>query len=146
MLSLSHTLISLPFGVWLDTPIFIFTAAFLFHFICDSLLHWNVYPWRLKKYFYPAAMVDVISGLIIAAIVLGDRFYTPAIWLAVAGGNMPDILQESWQALPKKIKRMLRWAQPFFDFHENLQKESLSPARGLVWQIILVMFAISIVQ
>jgi hypothetical protein len=147
MLSAAHTLISLPFGIWLDNGSLIFLAAFVSHFLSDSLTHWNVYPAQWKKKFYAAATVDVVMGLVLAWFFLGERFFTLPIWLAIAGGNMPDILQESWHLVsPRNQQRYFAWAKPFFRIHEKLQKETVSVSHGLIWQVILVLAALLVIR
>lgn len=146
MLALVHTLISLPFGVYLQNPLLILLSTFVFHLFADTLLHWNVYPDQFKKWFYPLAALDVISGVALAWFVMGDRFFTAPILLAILGGNLPDILQGFWDLTPKRIQQKISFLKPAFHFHDRLQLETKSISRGIVWQIVLVSIAIVLIK
>lgn len=146
MLSLTHTLISLPFGVYLNNPLAIFAAAFVFHLLADTLLHWNIYPEQTGRFFYPLAALDVVGGLIVAWLVMGNQFVSAPILLAILAGNLPDILQGLWDLTGPKMQRALRWLKPAFDFHDRLQLETISMLKGVVWQAILIVIAVFIVR
>lgn len=145
MLSLAHTLISLPFGVYLNSPIAIFASAFIFHLLADTLLHWNVYPEQTGRMFYPLAALDVIGGVVVAWLILQGTFFTAPILLAVLAGNLPDILQGLWDLLPKHSQRTLRFLKPAFTFHDKLQLETTRIGKGLIWQAVLVVLAVLLV-
>jgi len=147
MLSLSHTLISLPFAFYFQNPFLIFAAAFLFHFFCDTLLHWNIYPDNFKK--YPVALVaaDIIGGLILTYLFIGNQLFTIPILAAIAGGNAPDILQGLWGFTPKKVKdTYFSWAKPAFSWHHNLQLETDNFWQGIISQIVLIAISITIIK
>lgn len=146
MLSLVHTLISLPFGVYFKNPLLILLSTFIFHLLADTLLHWNVYPEQFKKWFYPLAALDVISGIILAWFVMGDKFFTTPILLAILGGNLPDILQGLWDLTPTRLKQKLSYFKPAFHFHDRLQLETKSVSRGIIWQIALIALALFLVH
>jgi hypothetical protein len=146
MLSLSHTLISLPFAFYFKNPILIFTAAFVFHFFCDTLLHWNIYPDNFKK--YPAALVaaDIIGGLLITYFLIGNQLFTIPVLAAIAGGNAPDVMEGLWSFTPKKIKdNYFTWAKPFFSWHNKLQWETDNFWQGIISQAILISLAIFLI-
>lgn len=146
MLSLTHTLISLPFGVYLDNPLAIFLAAFVLHLLADTLLHWNIYPEAARRTFYPLAALDVIGGLVVAWLVMDASFFTAPILLAILAGNLPDILQGLWDLLPRQGRKSLRALKPFFSFHDKLQLETKSISKGIVWQAILIVVAVALVS
>lgn len=146
MLSFSHTLISLPFGLYLKNPLLIFLAAFLFHFFCDSLLHWNIFPFRFKSYPYHLVFLDVTSGLLAAWLLLPDQFLTLPVLAAIWGGNLPDILHGLWDLLGIiKRRHYLNFLRPFFIFHHRLQHETTSVPHGLISQIILIAIALTLI-
>lgn len=147
MLSLTHTIVSLPFGIYLQNPTLIFVAAFLFHLLTDSLLHWNIHPKRHPRFPYKLVILDVISGLGAAWLLLGDNIIAPAIVAAIAGGNAPDILHSLWLLRSKTNPPplWLTWVKPFFTFHHKIQRETDNIVRGLVFQIILVALALTLI-
>ena len=147
MLSLTHTIVSLPFGVYLQNPALIFTTAFLFHLLTDSLLHWNIYPKQYPHFPYKLVTLDVISGLIAAWLLLGNNIFTPAIVAAITGGNAPDVLHSLWLLRSKTNPPplWLTWVKPFFTFHHKIQRETDNVIRGLVFQIILAALALTLI-
>ncbi len=147
MLSLAHTIVSLPFGVYLQNPALIFAAAFLFHLLTDSLLHWNIRPKQHPHFPYKLVTLDVISGLGAAWLLLGDNIIAPAIMAAIAGGNAPDVLHSLWllRRETKPLPIWLTWTKPFFTFHHRIQRETDNVVRGLILQIILVALALTLV-
>lgn len=147
MLSLSHTLISLPFALYFNNPVLIFLAAFGFHLFCDWLLHWNIYAKNFKK--YPLLLVagDIILGLIISYVLLGNKLFTVPYLAAIAGGNMPDVLHGFWDMTPQSTKdTYFSWAKPFFSFHDKLQHETDNVWLGLISQIILISLSLYLLQ
>jgi len=146
MLSLTHTLISLPFAFWLDQPVIIFIAAFLFHFLVDSLFHWNIYVNQVSKHFPVWVGVDIIAGILVAWSILGQEIFMLSVIAAIAGGNAPDIIQALWDLLKPRHRARLRVLKPAFAWHYNLQYETNSPLRGLIWQFTLIVIAIFIVS
>lgn len=145
MLSVAHTLASLPFGIYLDQPLLIFIAAFIWHLFCDTLPHWNIYPDQFAKYPYHLVAVDVLGGLIIAWLLLGDRALTIPILAAIAGGNAPDIIHGLWDFVPATVKQHLSWLQPWFHWHDRLQVETNHIPAGLVSQIAVVVLALVLI-
>ncbi|MBI3255578.1 MAG: hypothetical protein HYZ63_01255 [Candidatus Andersenbacteria bacterium] len=146
MLSLTHTIISLPFGIYMDNPWLIVAATVAFHFFADTLLHWNIYPWKFKSYPYALVALDIASGLAMAWLLTGDRFPTIPIWAAIIGGNLPDIVQALWDFLNKKIKDTYFAAiKPLFIWHDKLQLETSSPILGLLSQGILIAIALLLI-
>ena len=139
MLSFSHTLASLPFGVAAPNIVIAFIGAFLFHLFCDHLLHWNIYPHHFKKYPFGLVAIDVIGGFFVAFLIVGDKITDPFLLAAILGGNMPDILHAGWELAGKD--RRSKWPhfiQRFFFFHHRIQRETLSPLKGLISQLIVV--------
>lgn len=147
MLSLTHTIVSLPFGVYLQNPALIFAAAFLFHLLTDSLLHWNIYPRLYPRFPYRLVALDVIGGLGIAWLLLGDQVITPKVMAAIAGGNAPDVLHSLyWLTSPNKpLARPLAWLKPFFSFHHKIQRETDNIILGLASQIALIALTITLI-
>lgn len=143
MLSLTHTLISLPFASYLDAPVLIFMSAFVFHFFADTLLHWNIYPDHFKRYPYGLIALDVAAGVVLSWLWLGSAVLSVPVVAAIAGGNAPDILQALWDKLPLSI-RTNRFALPISRaarFHDRLQRETTNKLHGLAWQIVLIALA-----
>jgi hypothetical protein len=147
MLSIAHTIISLPFGYVFQNPLVSFCVAFAVHLYCDHILHWNIYPHKMRKYPFVLVALDVFSGLIVAYIVTGSNFLTWPILAAITGGNTPDVLHGLWSFTPKKLQlKAPQVVHTWFNFHERIQRETDSVSRGLVWQIILSAIAIIIIQ
>jgi|SRR3989344_3858151 len=146
MLSLTHTIISLPFGAYMDNPWLILAATTVFHFFADTILHWNIYPAKFKSYPYALVGLDIASGVVAAWLLTGSQFLTIPIWAAIIGGNLPDILQALWDFLDKRIKdTYLPAMKPIFTWHDRLQLETASPAIGLLSQGILIATAIALI-
>lgn len=147
MLSATHTLISLPFGFYLDHPLIIYISAILLHFIADSFLHWNIFPFQFSRYPYALVAIDVFSGLVLAWIFTGERFMTIQITAAIAGGNTPDVLQELWHKVSPELKRRFPgWIFRLARFHEHIQLETLNVGKGLTWQVIFVVITIFLIR
>ncbi len=145
MLSIFHTIISLPFGIVLTNPVLIFISAGVFHLFADSLLHWNIYPQEMKRFPVVFIALDVVGGLAVAVALLGSTAFTLPVLVAIAGGNFPDVLHTSWNLLPRTAQhRAPRWLRSAFAFHDGLQRETYDIARGLVWQIVLAVIALLI--
>jgi hypothetical protein len=143
MLSAAHTIISLPFGFLFHNPLMSFFAAFLMHLVCDTLLHWNVYPHQYKHYPFILVGIDVAAGLIVTLALLGEDALTLPVIAAVAGGNMPDILHAFWTFMgTTSKKRVPKWIHTLFHFHERIQRETESPLAGGISQVILCAIAI----
>lgn len=133
MLAVTHTLTSAAIGATVESAPVAFALAFLFHLFADTLLHWNIY---LERYRWPYVwvMIDVVAGLVIAYLLVPERFFTASVLAAMVGGNFPDVVAGLLE-LCQRRKGL------FFRFHEGLQNETLSPGKGLVWQALLVMLA-----
>lgn len=143
VLSLTHTLISLPFAFYLENPLLIFLAAFVMHLLADTFLHWNIYPYRFKRYPYELVALDVAGGVVLAWLLTGEQLFTLPVLLAIAGGNAPDILHGVWEVAGKNIQdRYFNWAKPLFRFHDHLQLETTSVPRGLAWQVVFGIIAV----
>lgn len=146
MLSATHTLISLPFAVYLQNPVVIFLAAFVFHLFADTLLHWNIFPFQFKKYPFAWVALDIASGLVAAFLLTGQQFFTIPIWAAIIGGNLPDVWHGLWEYIHDHHKDKYFWyLKPFFTWHDNLQLETLSPALGLISQALLIAATIALI-
>ena len=139
MLSLSHTVISLPFAlIFTNNPLLVFIAAFITHLILDMILHWNIYPHHYKNYPFFLVGLDVLSGLLVSYLLLHNTLFTLPVLAAIAGGNMPDILHAFWSFMgKKKQKRTPRFVQAAFQFHEDIQWETESPLLGGLSQVII---------
>lgn len=139
MLSLSHTLISLPFAFLVDNPASAFLAAFIWHLFCDTLLHWNIYPHTWRRYPIVLVALDIVTGLFLAGLVMGDDLLSVPVLAAIAGGNVPDVLHGFWDILTrtqqKSLPKIFRTA---FIFHERSQLETTTMVRGLLSQITLI--------
>ena len=143
MLSFSHTLGSLWIGSLLPNPWLAFVAGFLWHLVCDWLLHWNIYPDQFKRYPYEWVALDILAGLASAALFLGTDVFNLAILAAIAGANMPDIIHGVWSFLPDTYKdTSLSWAKPWFSFHEWIQHETTNVPLGLVSQLVVIAFSL----
>ncbi len=139
MLSLAHTLISLPLGMYFDNPLLIFLAAFFLHFVCDMIIHWNIYPHQYRRFPYQQVALDVIAGPVVAYIFLGQHLFTVPVWAAILGGNAPDALHTIWVLLKQQNKqRFLCWLNPFFRWHDRIQVETNNLFIGLTPQLSLV--------
>ncbi len=138
MLSLSHTIISLPFGLIFTNPLVIFVAAFVMHLVSDMFLHWNIYPQNYKRYPFFLVGLDVLSGLGITYLLLNNTLFTLPILAAIAGGNSPDVLHAFWSFMGKKRQKSTpRFVQAAFLFHEEIQRETESPLLGGLSQVLL---------
>ncbi len=143
MTAIAHTLISLPFGVYLANPLIIFLAALATHLLLDTLLHWNIYPAVFGRAFHLLAIADAGSALLISWLVLGDRLFTPPVLAAIIGGNIVDAIHVLWDMVSPRVRtKYFSWIEVPFRFHTNLQLETVSFARGIVWQVVLVFVAL----
>ena len=130
----------------MENPWLILAATTVFHFFADTLLHWNIYPSKFKRYPFALVALDIASGLGLAWFLTGDQFLTIPIWAAIIGGNLPDIVQALWDFLDKRIKDTYFAAiQPIFSWHDRLQLETSSPMVGLISQGILIAIAIALI-
>jgi hypothetical protein len=145
VLSIAHTLISLPFAIFFENPLLIFVAAAVWHVFCDTLLHWNIYAPDFKRYPVELIVLDVGGGLVAAWLVMGDALFTLPVLAAIAGGNAPDIVHGVWDLLRPHQRQWLGWARGWFAFHENTQLETTSVWQGLISQIVLSAAAIVLV-
>lgn len=116
------------------------------HLFADTLLHWNIYPYKFKRYPFELVALDVGGGLVISYLLLGSNFFTLPVLVAIAGGNAPDILHAFWEFLsPAQQKRTPHWVQKIFHTHDSLQLETTKAGRGIVSQIIASALAILVV-
>ena len=147
MLSIAHTLISLPFAFLFQNPILLFLAAATMHLFADTLLHWNIYPYKFRRYPFELVALDVGGGIAIAWLLLGSQFFTLPVLVAIAGGNAPDIFHAFWEFLsPRQKNKVPRWLKKAFHTHDSLQLETTKVGKGLVSQAISVALAILIVH
>lgn len=139
MLSLTHSLVSLPFGLYLDHPLLILIVTFGFHLACDTLLHWNIYPRHFSSYPYFLIALDIGGGVVLAAALVGPHaLLSLPLLAALLGGNLPDVLQAAWEFTP--VTRRKYWPsllRTFFHFHDRIQRETTNVAAGLISQIAL---------
>lgn len=145
MLSLAHTVITLPFGVFLNNPVLIFFLAFISHFILDAIYHWNIHPPHHPKFPIFLVSLDIIGGLVIAWIIVGNDIISLPILAAIAGSNMPDVAQSLWNLAGKPRNKRLPFLTYFFDLHDRIQWETHSVTKGLIPQLILVLLAILLI-
>lgn len=145
MLSLTHTLISLLFGLLPINPGLIFIFAFAFHLILDGLLHWNIYPPQHNRFPYLLIGSDIIIGLFASFFLLGSHVFTLPILAAIIGGNMPDVIQAIWSLAGEPRQGLWRYAYPFFHLHDTIQWETSNIPLGLVSQIALIAIVIKII-
>jgi len=143
MLSLTHTLISVPIGLYIHNPVLAFIVACAVHFLADMLLHWNIYPRDFKRFPFGLIALDVLGGLAAAGVMLHREVLQPSVLAAILGGNFPDILQMLWELTPMTLRERpaLAWTKPYFVFHEKIQRETPRIAVGLVSQAVLLFAA-----
>lgn len=111
------------------------------------MLHWNIYPHKMKSYPYTYVALDVVSGLGAAYLIAGNAAFSLSILAAIAGGNMPDILHAFWSMTKKHQKnRFPKFIQAYFSFHEAIQRETDSVPKGLLSQILVGGLAIIITR
>ncbi|MDP3997906.1 MAG: hypothetical protein U1C49_00080 [Candidatus Andersenbacteria bacterium] len=146
MLSAVHTVTSLPFAIYLGNIPAILIAAFLWHFLADSILHWNIDPNKPDSYPYFFVSLDVIGGLVVAYFLLGPAMFTPRFLAAIIGGNLPDVIHTVWYLLPpNKRQHWFGWAKWWFDFHHRVQNETKNILAGLATQALAVITAIYLI-
>lgn len=146
MLSLAHTIISLPLAIYLDSPLLIIIAGIILHHFLDTLTHWNLYPDQFTRYPYELVVMDFTGGLLIAWAVTGSQFFSIPVLAAIFGGNLPDILHGLWDFLPPRLQQHTpALAKRWLIFHNNIQLETESLRRGLPAQIILCCLAAGLV-
>jgi len=150
MLSTTHTIMSVAIGAQMERAPLAFLTAFLLHLLADTLLHWNIYTDRHRwPYFW--AMLDVCGGIVAAYWIAPDRFFTAPMLAAVVGGNLPDLWANGVdvlrrlraglaraQAARRPASSLRRLHQSLLDVHDALQYETMSPTRGLAWQVLLI--------
>lgn len=156
MLAITHTLVSVPIGIYVHQPVYAFALSLIAHLFADTLLHWNIYVDR-HRWPYAWAALDVAAGLAAASWIAPDRFLTPPMLAAIVGGNLPDLwangiavvrrLQTRFMpraAAGRPVTLLGRIHQAVLDFHDRLQYETTSPTRGLVWQLVLSVFSLAL--
>ena len=142
MLAVTHTVASAAIGAHVQSVPFAFGIAFLFHHLADTLLHWNIYTDR-HRWPYAWIVLDVLGGLLLAYWLMPDQFVTAPVLAAIVGGNIPDIWHGGLDVLARLIPHRTQTFRSFYiPLHEKLQNETLSPAKGLVWQAILIVVAV----
>ena len=146
MLSLAHTIISLPFGLLPIPSSVILLLAFLFHFVLDGLLHWNIYPPRHRRFPFVLVSLDIILGLLISFFLMGNQFFSWPIFAAIIGANLPDILQSLWSFAGEPAKHYWRFVYPFFRLHNQIQWETTNIPLGLISQILLIGIVITMLR
>lgn len=137
MLAVTHTLTSIAIGTHVGLVPLSFALALLFHLFADTLLHWNIYIER-HRWPYVWVALDVVGGLLLAYWLVPDRFFQAPVLAAIIGGNLPDITSGLLTLFGKQPSDV----DPFHRLHEGLQHETLSPWKGLVWQVVLVVVAV----
>jgi hypothetical protein len=147
MLSFTHTIISLPLGVHLSNPLIIFLLAIALHLIADMFLHWNIYPQLYKRFPYGRVAFDVLGGLAVAFLLVGNDIITLPILAAIAGGNAPDAAHSLWLIADgeRHPEKWPRWVNAIFGFHHNIQRETPSITKGLISQIIAIALALALI-
>lgn len=146
MLAVTHTVTSAAIGAQVESVPFAFGLAFLFHHFADTLLHWNIYTER-HRWAYEWIVVDVLGGLLVAYWLLSDRFFSAPVLAALLGGNLSDIWASGVDVLRRLLPRYAQFLDRLYDhFHERLQNETLNPAKGLVWQAVLMAIAVLLTQ
>lgn len=141
MLATTHTITSAALGSQMQSPALAFGAAFLLHLLTDSLLHWNIYIDR-HRWPYLWVALDVVGGLAVTSLLLPQRFFTLPVLAAIVGGNLPDIWGGLWDLAKVLSKKTYRSKGAFLRFHNGLQHETISPVKGLAWQVLLVALAV----
>lgn len=137
MMAVSHTIISAAIGDKISNPALAFSVAFAGHFICDSFLHWNFYPHK-HKHIALLAIGDVVAGLIVSYLLLGNNFWHLSVLSAIVGGLLPDVIAFSAYFLKIRI--------PYFTkFHDSIQRETEIVWKGLISQIIAIGIAVTII-
>lgn len=138
MLAVTHTVTSAAIGVQVQSALFAFGIAFLFHHLADTLLHWNIYTDR-HRWPYVWIVLDVLGGLLLTYWLMPDQFVTAPVLAAIVGGNLPDLWHGGLDVLARLVPHRAQTFRSFYiPFHEKLQHETLSPVKGLVWQVALV--------
>ncbi len=143
MTAIAHTLMSLPFGLYLESPVIIFLTALVFHLFADTLLHWNIFPFQFKRYFHLLALIDVTTAFGLSWLILGSDIWSIAVWAAIIGGNIADAGSVLWETAKPRLQDKLAWARPAFHVHTMLQLETVSLSRGLIWQAVLVAISLA---
>jgi hypothetical protein len=145
MLSLVHTIVSLPFGVYLQNPIIIFLSVFIFHFVLDSIFHWNIYPPHHAKFPILPVSLDITGGLILAWLIVGSDLVSLPIIVAIIGSNAPDVFQSLWYMLGEPKSKRFPFATFLFEMHDQIQWETNHIIKGLIPQTALAILAIYLV-
>lgn len=138
---------SLPFAFLMDNPWLIFLNAFLFHVLADTLLHWNIYPWKFKRYPVLLVGLDVGSGLAASWYLMGDAVFSWPVLAAITGGNAADVIHGLWELTPAgKQRKFFPFMRLFFIWHDSLQLETRHVVPGLLWQTILVTISLLLIS
>lgn len=145
MLSLAHTVISLPLGVFWQHPILVFSLAFVGHFLLDAIYHWNIYPPYHPKFPVFLVFLDIVGGFVIAWFVVGEDIVSLPILAAIIGGNAPDVAQTLWFLLGKPRSKRFPFLTYLFDVHDRIQWETHSVVKGLIPQLTISFLAILLI-
>lgn len=138
VLAVTHTLASAAIGTAVPNAPAAFGIAFVVHLLSDALLHWNIYPGKHRPLVL-WVVLDVLGGLFLVYWLAPERFFTAPVLAAILGGNLPDIHAGVWTVLNLPKDRFLR-------FHSRIQRETEHPARGLVWQGVLIALSLWILR
>jgi len=144
MLSLTHTIVSLPIGTYFSNPIIIIFLALSSHYILDAIFHWNIYPPQLKNPILPVA-ADIVSGLALAWIIVGNNIFSLPIIIAIIASNTPDVIQALWFIAGQPTSKRFRLFTLPLRFHDKIQWETNNIAPGLISQLILISLSVLLV-
>lgn len=147
MLSLAHTIMSLPLATHINNPLVIFISAIALHFLADMVFHWNLDPEKSGPISYIFIAADVLGGVVCAWLLLGPAFLNLNTWAGVAGANAPDVIHGIWFLMtPPQRAKWLGWANPFFRFHKTIQNETENIGLGLLPQIAAIATAVWLIH
>lgn len=148
MIGLNHALTGALVAVAVDQPIVSLPAAFLSHFVIDSLPHWN-YQIPGRKKLRPIVIgVDMILSTI--GIALIAVFVDADFWLFFLGGLLGILPDTMWlpyiltgKPTPKNKNNLLHVIRRF---HFKIQwSESYKGAVvELAWLVMLIFFTLNL--
>ncbi|MEK7546640.1 MAG: hypothetical protein AAB536_00435 [Patescibacteria group bacterium] len=143
-------------------PILALVAAFLSHFLLDSIPHWHYkilskshdssLPFGMKLNLGLNFLKDISRGSIdfclglIASVLISLFFFPDNLWIILLGafaGALPDFLQAIYYLLPNKL---LFYFQKFHQGVHSIKKLDDEPVKGIFYQVaILVIIILAII-
>jgi len=146
MLIAAHALVGGAVGQSFANPYLAFGAGFCSHFLADAIPHYDTFD-HGKMTFRQIAFIagEAIFGFLLAwAIIHPVTYPTLPFWSGVAGGLLPDVLDNAppWQ----KSFRSSRFGSLFHKFHGRIQWDQPGLVIGISTQFLAIVIAAFLIK